>query len=424
MYIVSILMIIFLLLALKFFLRIPVAFGNINLVSVVVYRDFGVLTALALAFWITSPLTNQHYVMGQIPLDILRIALYSSFAFMVMFIFYGFFFKQVFRNLAFKMPKANENLFVDLMKIWLSLIIILIVIMYFSNPPVLMKLFDGATALDISIARSEVGGNSLFQLLRNSWVPLTSYTCLYLFLNNKIKKNWLVLSIICAVICALWSGAKSTLASLMLGYLGVYIISKKNLKLSNLKIIFFAIIFIAFILLMYYLTTLHSDTTFENIITTAKFRFFGQAAGVGYSFYMYPTFFEHKYFTGVSTYLANISGNQFSSVYGDLIDYAVPEFADISGAMSSFAAGDAYGLFGWWGILIGPAFAAFFYFLFYYLTVAGNARILFIGMYGLYFGNAYLASSFYSFVWPVGMILTISPMLVFYILSALNYDKK
>lgn len=107
-----------------------------------------------------------------------------------------------------------------------------------------------------------------------------------------------------------------------------------------------------------------------------------------------------------------------------MIDYAVPEFADISGAMSSFAAGDAYGLFGWWGILIGPAFAAFFYFLFYYLTVAGNARFLFIGMYGLYFGNAYLASSFYSFVWPVGMMLTISPMLVFYILSAFNYYKK
>lgn len=424
MYIISILMVIFLLITLKFSLKIPSALGNINLISLVVYRDFGVLTALALAFWITSPMTKEHYVMGQIPIENLKIALYASFAFMVMFIFYGYFFKHIFRKLSFKMPKANNDLFIGLMKIWLVIIVILIFLMYFINPPVLMKLFEGATALDISIARSEVGGNIFFQLLRNSWVPLTSYTFLYLFLKNHKIRKWLVLSIVCAIVCALWSGAKATLASLMLGYLGVYIISKENLKLSNFKIIFLAFIFISFILLMYYLTTLNSNTTFDNIITTAKFRFFGQAAGVGYSFYMYPTFFDHKYFTGISTYLAGISGSQFSSVYGDLIDYAVPDFADISGAMSSFAAGDAYGLFGWWGILIGPAFAAFFYFLFYYLSLAGNARILFIGMYGLYFGNAYLASSFYSFVWPVGMLLSISPVLIFYTIASSSSEKK
>ena len=98
----------------------------------------------------------------------------------------------------------------------------------------------------------------------------------------------------------------------------------------------------------------------------------------------------------------------------------MPEFSDISGAMSSFAAGDAYGLFGWWGILVGPMFVAFYYYLFYFMAVQGNGRILFIGLYGLYFGNAYLASSFYSFVWPVGIVISILPILFIYTICLLK----
>ena len=422
MYLVAISMILILLILLKLTTKTSLQLGKVNLLSIIIYRDFGVLTAIALAFWIASPMTNQHYVMSQIPVQSLKVALYASFTFMLFVIFYGYFFKILFSELSSKMPRVNENYFLSIIKLWLLFLSLIMILMYFQNPPVLTKLFQGATALDISIARSEVGGNNFFKIVRNTWVPAASYTMLYFYSRNKNLIYWLLFSILLAIICSVWSGAKSMLASLMLGYLGVYIISKNNIKISNAKILFYASIFIAFIIFMYYITTLNTGSTFDIILTTAKYRFFGQAGGVGYAFYIYPTFMEHKYFTGISSFLSSLSATQFSSVYADLIDYAVPEFADISGAMSSFAAGDAYGLFGWWGIIIGPLFVAFFYYLFHYMSIKGNARVLFIGMYGLYFGNAYLASSFYSFVWPVGMVLSISPMLVFYFLSSIKHQ--
>ncbi|MDH0967792.1 oligosaccharide repeat unit polymerase [Acinetobacter johnsonii] len=420
MFITSVLMILILLVILHFSTKIPISVGKINLLSISIYRDFGVLTALALAFWIDSSMANEHYIMSQIPKDSMKLALYASFLFMFFFLFYGYFLNIGFNSIRNKMPKANESFFEKLTILWLFILIFFVGIMYFKNPPVLTQIFQGATAMDISVARSEVGGNAFFKIIRNTWVPLTSYTLLYFYLKNKKIFIFFVLSVLLAVICSVWSGAKASLASLILGYLGVYIIAKENLKFNSFKVLAYVIFFFMFILFMYYITTLNNGTTFSNILITATYRFFVQAAGVSYAFYMYPTFFDFKYFSGISNFISGLSSTKFSSVYGDLIDYAAPEFADISGALSSFAAGDAYGLFGWWGILIGPFFAAFFYYMFYCFSVQGNAKILFIGMYGLYFGNAFLASSFYSFIWPVGLFISIAPFLLFYIISCIS----
>lgn len=419
MYFIAILMIGFLLLVLKFGTKVYVSPGRVNLLSIIIYRDFGILTALALVFWINSPVRQSHYVIGQIPVSSLELAFYASFLFTFLILYYGFFMQFLFKKLALNMPEINIKSFSKLIKVWILILFLFIVIMFFKNPPVVSQLFSGASAMDISIARSEVGSNAIFKIIRNSWVPLTSYTCLFIFINNKEFKKWFIFSVILAIICSVWSGAKSSLASLLLGYLGVYVISS-NIKISNIKIIIYAILFICFIFLMYYITNLNSTNDVGVIAQTAMYRFFGQAGGVGYAFYMYPNFFDFKYFTGISSFLSSIIGVEFSSVYGDLIDYAVPEFSDISGAMSSFAAGDAYGLFGWWGILVGPMFVAFYYYLFYFMAVQGNGRILFIGLYGLYFGNAYLASSFYSFVWPVGIVISILPILFIYTICLLK----
>ena len=415
MYLIAIVMIVFLLLVLKLSTKISIAPGQINLLTIIIYRDFGVLTALALVFWINSPIRQTHYVIGQIPIPSLELAFYASFLFTFLILYYGFFMQFLFKKLAFRMPEVNFKSFSKIMKIWIIILLLVVIIMFFKNPPVVSQIFSGASAMDISIARSEVGSNAIFKIVRNSWVPITSYTFLFIYIKDKKFRNWFILSVVLAIICSVWSGAKSSLASLLLGYLGVYILLS-NVKIGNIKILMYAILFICFIFLMYYLTNINSNNDISIIAQTAMYRFFGQAGGVGYAFYMYPNFFEFKYFTGISSFLSNMIGVEFSSVYGDLIDYAVPEFSDISGAMSSFAAGDAYGLFGWWGILLGPLFVAFYYYLFYFMAAKGNAQILFIGMYGLYFGNAYLASSFYSFVWPVGIAITIFPIIVTYLI--------
>jgi hypothetical protein len=214
-----------------------------------------------------------------------------------------------------------------------------------------------------------------------------------------------------------WVFSKSSFASYVLGLLGVYILIADK-KINILKLILFVVFLLALIAAMYFITLLGSDNgNLEYISTLFMHRFFKQGSGVIYAFYIYPEILPFKSWTGVSSLLASINGDSFSSVYGELINRADPVNSDISGAMSSFAAGDAWGLFGYRGVLLGPIIVAFWYSLFRYLGNSNKLGIIFIGLYGIYFGNAVLASTFYSFIWPIGILFNIFPFLLFYMIS-------
>lgn len=414
-------MIAILLLLNKNLLKLPIGITRPNIFSMVVYRDFGILTAIALSYWLWNKQAHtEHYILGQIPDKYLELALYASFVFMLFFIFYAWFWSLVFKKFNSKLKTGSLEIYLVLLKVFFIFLLGMLVVMYYKNPPVLINLLSGATAYDVSVLRSEVGGNAFFKIIRSSWVPIVAYSFYYFYLDNKYRSKvrlYTYMSGIIAIICALWSGAKSPIATLLLGYLGVYLAYSFNNKLKLSTIIIFASVFLGLILLMYALTTLNTDSTIFDNFQVAQKRLFTQAGGVAYSFYMYPNFLDFKYFNGISSFLSALNGSQFSSVYGDLIDNAAPEYSDISGALSSFAAGDAYGLFDWYGIIWGPIFASFFYCLFYYLGAEGNIKHVFIGIYAVYFGNAYLASSFYSFVWPVGIFISLFPFLLFYMIS-------
>ncbi|HCI7174737.1 hypothetical protein R4641_15095 [Acinetobacter baumannii] len=421
MFIFALLMIAVLLFLNKNLLKLPIGITRPNIFSMVVYRDFGVLTAIALSYWLWDRQAHtEHYILGQIPDQYLELALYASFIFMIFFIFYSGFWAIVFKSFNNRLKVGSVENYLMYLKIFFIFLLLMLVVMYYKNPPVLMNLLAGATAYDVSVLRSEVGGNAFFKIIRSSWMPIVAYTFYYFYLDAKYRakvKIYTYFSGLMAVICALWSGAKSPIATLLLGYLGVYLAYNFNNKLKLSTIIVFVGVFLGLILAMYALTTLNTDSTIFDNFQVAQKRLFTQAGGVAYSFYMYPNFLDFKYFNGISSFLSGLNGSQFSSVYGDLIDNAVPEDSDISGALSSFAAGDAYGLFDWYGIILGPIFASFFYCLFYYLGAQGNIKHVFVGIYAVYFGNAYLASSFYSFVWPVGIFISLFPFIFFYILS-------
>ena len=419
---ISFFMIIILLLLIRLTMNLPIGLNRINIFSMVVYRDFGILTAIGLCYWLLNDdIKNSHYIISGIPNESLVMALFASFIFMFFFIVYSSFWSLLLQRVNNRFKSGNILTYMFFLKIFLFIQFFCVGVMFFKNPPVLINLLSGASAFDVSVLRSEVGsGSSFYKIVRSSWVPMTSYTLYYFYLgdkNNINTKYFFYLSCLLAVICALWSGAKSPIATLLLGYLGVYFAQNYKNYLKSQTILFFAFFSLTLILLMYAVTTLNTDATILDNLQVAERRFFGQAGGVAYAFYMYPNFIDFKYFNGVSNFLASITGGQFTSVYGDLIDIAAPEFSDISGAMSSFAAGDAYGLFGWYGIFFGPLFASFFYSLFYYLGAQGNIKHVFVGIYAIYFGNAYLASSFYSFIWPVGIFLSVFPFVFIYILS-------
>jgi hypothetical protein len=281
------------------------------------------------------------------------------------------------------------------------------------------------SALELSALRHEGSQNAVFKILRHSWIPCTFYCWVYIYHSRqkyKLEKKLFIklrfyvgVSLLLGIIASIWAIEKSLVASFLLGWLGIYLLAsnkKLNLKLLSLTIFVFVVTIFGF---YYFLASdvQNLDSIFEVIVN----RFFAQAAGVAYAFFAFPEIFEFKYISGISNFLASVAGEKFSSPYADLIKHADPVHAEISGAMSSFVAGEAYGLFGWFGVFLGPFFVAFWYGLFDVGSRNNNTAGIFVGHYGLFFGNAFMASSFYSFLWPVGFGYAMFPFVILYLLS-------
>lgn len=403
---------------------------KLNLLSISVYRDYAIFTVFSIVYWYYEDNYLGHYILSSVDVGSIYFAYIASFIFMLLFVIYLTIAIPLFKALSSNLPNENQYGFLYLLKIYTWILVAFLIYNFIKSPPVL--LFIGSVnALEISELRYEGSANPFFRNLKNYWIPILSYTWLYIYLvNNNFEirnriKFYLLLSITMAIISATWVMAKSMLASYLLGLIGVYIASTGN-KI-NFRKAMFALFSVVVIILIAYMITLWGTekANFDYISTLFLHRLFTQATGVIYSFYVYPNLLDFKGLSGISNVLASLNDEKFSSVYGDLIDHAVPEFADISGALSSFVAGDAWGLFGWYGIFIGPLFLSFFYGLIYTLAIYDKSRvkIIFIGIYGVYFGNAFIASSFYSFLWPVGLLISIFPVLFIYLCSGLFNEK-
>tara|TARA_Y100000815_G_C13333378_1_gene496904 strand:- start:610 stop:1785 length:1176 start_codon:yes stop_codon:yes gene_type:complete len=267
---------------------------------------------------------------------------------------------------------------------------------------------------------SQSGGSlALNKIFMKAWVPMLSYLHFYLYLiaGSLFKfrhKVTLATGVVAGLMAALFFLEKAVLFFYILGFLGVYVYAGRRLKRHYLPIAF--AVSVVLVSLMYVLTYGDKIESYLYLKNVLVHRAATQSVGSVMSF-EYFTDNGAKGMAGVSTLWADVLGESFSSPYSELIKHYVPETTDVSGSMSSFATGEAYGLFGIIGVLVSGFLVAVFLSFFEATKTSKALSVIFVGIYGLYFSHHYVASGFFSFVWPVGLVYNVLPFFVLLLLS-------
>jgi len=398
-----------------------------TLQKLVFYREYLFLTMIPYVYFLYDDRWHNHYIFSQLSSAIyFYYAALFSFTFIVLFLLTYRFLEPAMES-SFSRVKINIS-YVKLRSylnalIFIGFVYLVVVTFIYEASFVGVFKFD-TLELELKRALLSLGSGFLVfnKLIIKSWIPILSYLYLYLFFKKKIffrriDKFYLCLSIFMGVVASLWFFEKAVIVFYLFGIVGIYVFSGNLLKIKYVLILpFVGILLVAG---MYLLTYQDKIENTQYLIDILIHRTTSQSTGsvMAIDYFMRHDFF---YFSGVSNLLASLNNDVFRSPYGAIIDYYVPESAATSGAMSSFVTGEAFGLFGPIGVLISGVIVGIYYSFFEATKASDFLSIIFVGLYGIYFSHFYVASSFYSFVWPVGILYSILP---FFLLALLSTKK-
>jgi len=422
---ITILIVVFLSFLLYYFLyyKKPSIFVHPNIAQVTFFRDYLLLTLIPYIYYIYDNNYKIHYILKQIHSNyVISQAAIHAFVFMFMFLIS---FKIL--NVSFKKSIKNININVNIKKviqmtntfsILLIIYFILVSINYSAGIIGLLKY----NLTELNFLRHHLEhGDSFLQFNKTviqNWIPMTSYLLYYLYLKKYLyryyQKQILIIMIILGILASIFFFEKSVIFFYFMGLVGVYIYTGNKL---NKKLVL-AIPFLAIFLVAMMYTLVYQDKILDNqyLIDILIHRSTTQCVG---SIMAIEYFVSHDImgYAGVSNLWANVLGTSFQSPYAFLIDYYVPESAELSGALSSFAVGEAFALFGYIGVFLSGIIVAIYYAFLESSKHSLFTSIIFVPLYGVYFSHFYIASGFYSFVWPVGLVLVLFPFIVIVLLS-------
>lgn len=397
-----------------------------SLGQITFFRDYLLLTIIPYLYYLNNDNYKKHYIISAISSNnTIIIAAINAFIFM-------FFFLIVYRLFSNYFSVVNKKITITIFEkklhFYLNIISVLLIIYFFfiayKNRASIFGIF-AYNVFELGNKRTTLSQTYTFliqfdKLLITSWIPMFTYLLSFLFLKNKkvfywIDKFILYIMIIVSFFASIYYFEKSMLFVNFLGFFSIYIYAGNKIKIKHIIIILVSAILSIFA--MFILT--YQDMILDNryLIDIFIHRFMTQCAGSIMAI-DYFSVNDKLGFAGVSHLWASAFGNTFQSVYAFLIDHYVPESKDISGSLSSFAVGDAFGLFGFFGVFISGIIVGVYY---SFLEATKNSKFLsyiFVGFYGVYFSHSYIASGFYSFVWPVGMITQLLPFVVVVSLSS------
>ncbi|GEM_PF-2593249 len=397
-------------------------FVNPTIEKISFYRDYLFLTILPYIYYVNDGKYHEHYILDHLDSNAYFVyAGINAFLFMLMFLVsYRIFCGPMSRS--FYKMKGPFSLYTYTTSLTILLPIFIAYFLFIS-----MQYKAGVWGL-FSSSMSEInesrhalssGGGilALNKIFVQSWIPIMSFTIFYIYLKYKISRFMVITSFILGCLASVYFFEKSTLFFFLLGYLAVYLYAGNKINIVTLALTF--IIAIAVVSFMYIAIYGDRISGFDYLIDIIIHRTATQSVGSVMSLHYFQSH-DYFYLSGVSNLLANITGGSFKSVYSALIAYYDPENADISGALSSFAAGDAYGLFGYLGVILGGAVVGVFYAFLEASKHSKNLSFLFVGVYGVYYSHFYIASSFYSFIWPVGLLYDMAPFVLIFIISKIR----
>lgn len=391
------------------------------------FFDYGLMTAIPFCYMLYGDNYTAHYLLSQISNpDYIKIAAYSAAYFIIVFIFFYrifmIFFKRTFQKDRTYVP---INIYMFFLKCFtLVAFISFFALMLHFNSGVL-SLFSQGNSAEIAARRAQLSQGrgillSSTRVLVKSWVPGIAYLWFFLYLTHKrsFKTNdfiFLYSALFVGILASIWYLEKAVIFFYVFGFMGIWVYSGRCLKFRGLG--YMTVLAVILIYCMYALTGFRQFVDFKAFKAIFLHRMTSQVAGAPLAFDLYSNVFGFRYLGGISRLLAELQGVSFQSVYGFVIDYYDPQNADVSGAVSSFVTGEAYGLFGIIGVIISPVVVSIYYSLFEASKFSSALSLIFVPMYGIFYSHFMLASSFYPFLWPVGFVYFLLPFLLLFLVS-------
>ena len=410
--------------------RYPSILEKPVLAQLVFWRDYIFFTMLSYLYDLYDNYYKTQYILSKISSNnsIINAGIFS-FIFIVLFLItFNILYPARFNT--FKkiniIINYNKLLFILNLISWPLIIYFFIITFYYKASIIGILKYN---LVELSYKRHELFfGHGILQLHKffiKYWIPMLSYLMYYLYLKKilykKFHKMLMLLLIIVSILASLWYFEKSPIVFYILGLGGIYLYSGYRFKK---KYVFF-FIFIAFglISISYLLIYKNHIIDMKYLIDIVIHRTVGQGDG---SIVAFDYFENHKPFglSGISNILAEIKGETFKTPYAFLINYYDPSRIATSGSISSFAAGEAFGLFGYIGIIIGGVIVGIYYAFFEATKASSFLSVIFVSVYGYYFAFPYVATNFYTFVWPINLIIIITPIFILTLFSIKKQRKE
>ena len=392
--------------------------------GVVFYRDVLFLTLIPYLYYTHNGKYQNHYIFSLLDSDKY---FYLSALFVTAFFFFFLSSYKIFYSFfAQKIRNINLNISVKKVLFYIRLFCVILVLYFiFASFYLQGGIISLATLapLEMIQRRAELtqtsGWLSINKLIIKYWISSAFFLLLFIRITSKDMMtkfdHWLfVIMFIVSVGSSIFFLEKAPLFFFFFGIFGIY--SFAGQEISKKSWLFVLFIGCAVVSIMYLVTYQDRIIDFQYLVDILVHRTFSQATGSVMALH-YFDFHEHLHVTGISGILSEVAGSEFKSVYGTIIDYYVPETSLTSGAMSSFVSGDAYGLFGIYGVLVSGIVIAIYVSFLEACRGSKAFSFAFAGMYGIFFSQFLISSSFYGFIWPIGFILQNLPLVLIALLS-------
>lgn len=389
-----------------------------TLPSLVFYREYILLTMLPYVYYLNDNRWVKHYIFQNLDSNIyFYYASLFAFLFIVLFMLtYKLFqpsLESTFKRIRVQISFVKLKFFLNFL-VLISFFYLMVVTFKYEAAYIGLYKFNTTELIDHRAYLSQGGGwLTLNKIAIKSWIPSINYLLFYLLFSKKVHFNQLdkfilFLSFFSGITASLWFFEKSVITFYFFGILGVYIYSGNILKKKvAIQMFIFSILLLGS---MYILTYQSKIANFQYLYDIIIHRVASQSSGSVMAIHYFMSH-DYLYLSGISNLLASINGSEFQSVYALIIDHYVPADKENSGAMSSFVTGDAFGLFGFIGVLISGIIVGIYYAFFEATKASDFFSVIFVGIYGIYFSHFIVASSFYSFLWPVGILFDIFPFI-------------
>jgi hypothetical protein len=390
--------------------------------DVVFVRDYIGLTLVGLFYYSTKENFSKHYIFGSLPFMSLFLAAAMAFTFMsIALIVRKYLFAWLSARNSIRHPLA-KNIYITANKKFLvrCLTIVTFVsslwIVYVNKSTIIAVFSSSISGIQVSEARYFVSSNTAYKYLFKALAPALFFLNLVFVYNSRghspsplrLNNFFALISFISAFIGTIFFFEKSSIVSIVFLILGALIYNGVKVRIS-LGLLCSLVLLPAALIACAYLIT-YSIPSISYLYDIIIHRFTSQVSGLIVSAHHF-SINEPLGWASISSTFSDPSSRVLSPYFYLMSIYSDSDFGR---ALSSFAAGDSYAAFGIMGILAGGIILGInLAFLDWFPTVRWSPlKFFYIPVYITIFSYPVIASSFYSFFFPVGFVLSSMPFII------------